>query len=436
MILKYAPIFRIAFFFMVLSVGNISAQRDVIDRIVAIVGDEIVLASELAGQMQMVSLQSGKAPRNTAEAEKLRDQILDGMVSDRLFLISAKKDTSIHVRPEEVEQALDEHLARMKENFTNDADFETALAGEGLSVRELRKRFKSDVENQLLKQRYIQKKLFGVSVSRHEVEEFFKEFKDSIPVQPEALKISHILLPFRASPKVEDSVKSLAEELRSKIIEGADFASMSAQFSSFGAGANGGDLGFISRSDVVPEFARAAFNLSPGDISGVVKTQFGYHIIKCENKDGEKLQLRHILLGIVPTKDDSAYTLKLADSLINEIRGGGNFEELAKTFSDDNDSRPQGGELGWFASDKFPREFSKDLTGWKTPGEIKGPVISQFGAHIVKLLDYQPAKEYSLEDSFDELKELARQDKTGRLVDEWVADLKKKTFIEYHLEEL
>jgi len=412
------------------------AERDVIDRIVAVVSDEIILASELAGQMQLVALQSSQAPRNQAEAEKLRDEILDGMISDRLFLISAKKDTTIRVRPEEVEQALDEHIARMRENFDTEAAFNEALAAEGMTVRDLRRRFRTDVENQLIKQRYIQRKLFGVSVSRHEVEEFFKEFKDSIPVQPEALKIAHILLPFKASQKVEDSVKALAEELRAKALEGADFASMSATFSSFGAGANGGDLGFIARSDVDPEFARAAFNLQPGDISGVVKTQFGLHIIKCEGQDGEKLKLSHILLGVVPSQADSAYTMKLADSLINEIKKGGSFEELAKNFSYDNESRPQGGELGWFAADKIPKEFKKELEGWQIAGEIRGPVVSQFGAHIVKLLEYQPSKEYTLEDSYDELKELARQDKTGKMVDEWIKEIKKKTFIEYHLEEI
>lgn len=420
----------------IVSFGSVLAERDVIDRIVAIVGDEIILASELAGQMQLVALQSSKAPRNQAEAEQLRDEILDGMISDRLFLISAKKDTTIRVRPEEVEQALDEHIARTRENFDSEAAFSEALASEDMTVRDLRRRFRTDVENQLIKQRFIQRKLYGVSVSRHEVEEFFKEFKDSIPIQPEGLKISHILLPFKASQKVEDSVKLLAEELRAKALEGADFASMSATFSSFGAGANGGDLGFISRSDVVPEFARAAFNLQPGDISGVVKTQFGLHIIKCEGQDGDKLKLRHILLGVVPSKIDSAYTTKLADSLINEIKNGGSFEELSKVFSDDNDTRPQGGELGWFAADKIPREFKTELDGWKTPGEIRGPIASQFGLHIVKLLDYQAAKEYTLEDSYDQLKELARQDKTGKMVDEWIKDIKKKTFIEYHLENL
>lgn len=421
---------------LIVLVSRAGAERDVIDRIVAIVDNEIILASELAGQMQLISLQTSNTPRTQAEATKLRDETLDGMVSDRLFLISAKKDTAIRVRPEEIEQALDEHVARMKGNFNSDEEFRAALASENLTERELRRRFRSDVENQLIKQRYIQKKLYGVSISRHEVEEFFGKFKDSIPIQPEGLKISHILLPFTSSEKVEDSVKALAEELRSKALEGADFASMSAQFSSFGAGVNGGDLGFISRSDVVPEFARAAFNLSPGDISGVVKTQFGYHIIQCEDKKDDKLKLRHILLGVVPSNKDSARTLLLADSLMNEIKNDGNFEELAKTFSSDNDSRARGGELGWFAAGKFPKEFSRELDGWNTTGAIKGPIISQFGAHIVKLLDYQASKEYTLAEDYDRIKELARQDKTGKMVDEWIQEIKKKTFIEYHLENL
>jgi len=417
-------------------VGVAGADRDVIDKIAAVVGDEIILASELAGQMQLAALQTGRTPRTTAEAEELRNQTLDGMVSDRLFLISAKKDTSIHIRPEEVEQALDDHISKMRENFSSDDDFNQALADEGMSVRDLRKRFRSEVENQLLKQRYIQKKLYEVSVSRHEVEEFYKEFKDSIPEQPEALKLAHILLKFEPSQAVEDSVKAFGEELRKKILAGGDFAALSEQYSSFGAGANGGDLGFISRSDVVPEFARAAFNLSPGDISGVVRTPFGFHIIKCEDKNGDKLKLRHILLGVMPTSDDSARTIQLADSLLNEVKGGGKFEELAKTFSADNDSRAQGGELGWFATDKLPKEFANDLIGWKTAGEIKGPIKSQFGVHIVKLLEYQPQKAYTMSEDYDQIKELARQDKTGKMVDKWIADIKKKTYIEYHLETL
>lgn len=415
--------------------SSLFAERQVIDRIVAVVGEEVILASELANQMQMNVLQSGKQPRNTEEAEKLRDQTLDGMISDRLFLVSAKKDTTINVRPEDVDRALDDHINGMRQNFDTDEEFAAALAQEGLTVRELRKRFRSDVENQLIKQRYIQKKLYGVSVSRHEVEEFYQEFKDSIPIQPEAVKISHILLPFKVSASVEDSVKALAEELRLRVLGGTDFASLAEQYSSFGAGVNGGDLGFIARNDVVPEFSRAAFNLQPGDISGVIKTQFGYHIIKCEDQKGERLKLRHILLGVIPSAEDSARTMHLADSLITEIRNGGDFKEFAKVFSSDDDTRALGGELGWFSTDRLPSEFASAMANWTTPEEIRGPVKSQFGVHIIKLLEYRPAKEYTLEEDYDELKELARQDKTGKMVDEWIEDLKEKTYIDYRLEE-
>lgn len=429
-----------SFYIVLLSLIVISAsaysEREVIDRIVAVVGEEIILASELANQMQMVALQSKKAPRTTEEAEKLRDETLDGMISDRLFLISAKKDTSITVRPEDVERALDDHIAGMRQNFGTDEEFNSALAQEGLTVRELRRRFRSDVENQLVKQRFIQKKLFGVSVSRHEVEEFYREFKDSIPTQPEAVRVAHILMQVKPSQSVDDSVKAFAEELRLRILSGTDFASLSEQYSSFGAGVNGGDLGFVSRADVVPEFSRAAFNLQPGDISGVVKTQFGYHIIKCEDQREGQLRLRHILLGVLPSSVDSAAALKLVDSIMTEIRAGGNFEEFAKIFSTDNETRARGGELGWFATDKLPSEFASAMANWTTEGEIRGPVKSQFGLHILKLLEYRPSKVFTMDEDYDQLKELARQDKTGKMVDEWIEELKQKTYIDLRVENL
>lgn len=416
--------------------NSVNAQRDVIDRVVAVVGNEIILASELASQIQLAALQPGYQPKTSAELEKLRDRTLEGMISDRLFLIAAKDDSTISIRAADVERALDDQLARMQGNFESQQAFQQALDAEGLTIRELRKKFRSEVENQLLKQRYIQKQLYGVSVSRHEVEEFYKQFKDSIPIQPEALKLAHILIPVQASQEVEDSVKAMAEELRQRVLDGADFSALSAQYSSFGAGANGGDLGYVSKSDVVEEFARAAFNLLPGDISGVIRTQFGYHVIKAEDRNVDKMKLRHILLGVQPSADDSVRSFQLADSLLSELSSGGKFEELAKIFSIDNDTRARGGELGWFASDKLPQEFARELAGQTTAGEIKGPVSSQFGLHIIKLLEYQAEKQYTLEEDFDKIKELARQDKTGRMVDNSILEIKEKTFIEYRVDEL
>jgi peptidyl-prolyl cis-trans isomerase SurA len=410
------------------------AERDVVDRIIAIVGNEVILASELANQLQLVALQTGKQPQSEEELQKFQEEILESMISDRLFLIEARKDTTISVRTEEIDQALDDHVARISANFGSEEAFLQALAAEGLTLRDLKRQYRDDVENQLLKQRLIQQKLYTVAVSRHEVEDFYAQFKDSLPAQPEAVKLAHILLQVSASNEVEDSVSSLAADLRQRVLDGADFATLSTNYSSMGAGANGGDLGYMKRDDVVPEFARAAFALNVGDISGVVRTEFGYHVIKCEGKRDDALKLRHILLAVVPSAEDSARAFGLADSLLTELRNGADFAEMAKVYSRDDDTRAQGGELGWFAVNQMPQDFSEAVKDWKTPGEYRGPVPTQFGLHILKLLDYQQEKDYTLEDDYDRIKEMARQNKTDEFIDEWIDSIRAETYIEYRLD--
>ncbi|MDH4157649.1 MAG: peptidylprolyl isomerase [candidate division Zixibacteria bacterium] len=429
---------RSGFIFLIGLLGLLAGQtarseRDVVDKIIVVVGDRVILASELASQIQLYAFQTGIQPKTEAEIQQLQADILEQMINDQLFLLEAKQDTSVSVRPEEIEQALDEHVTRVAGNFESQEAFIEALTAEGLTVRELKKKYRGDIENQLLRQRYIQRKLYSVSVSRHEVEEFYSQFRDSIPSQPEAAKLAHILLAYKPSQVVEDSIQALASRLRQKILDGADFAAIAAQYSSMGAGANGGDLGFVGRDDVVPEFSRAAFNLSVGDISGVIRTQFGYHVIKCEDKKGERLHLRHLLLAVGPSAADSLAVRQRADSLLQAARSGSDFAEMAKTFSDDNDTRAKGGELGWFAVSQLPAEFAAEVLGWKNPGEYRGPVASRYGVHVLRLMDYQEEKKFDLENDFDKIKELARQDKTGKMVDRWIEEIKAKTYIDYRL---
>ncbi|MEW5994223.1 MAG: peptidylprolyl isomerase [Candidatus Zixiibacteriota bacterium] len=418
---------------LTLAAINVRAERETVDKIIAVVGDQVILASELAGQMQLLALQTGQRPKTEEELKQFKQDVLDQMVSDQLFLIAAQQDTSISVRAEEIDQALDEHIARISRNFPSNDAFLEALAAEGLTLRELKKQYRPDVENQILKQRFVQKKLSTVAVSRHEVEEFYRRYEDSLPTQPEAVKLAHILLKVEPSPEIEDSVSALAAELRRRVLDGADFAAISTRYSSLGAGENGGDLGYVARDDVVPEFARAAFNLSVGDVSGVIRTQFGYHVIKCEGKQEDRLRLRHILLAVQPSPQDTQRVVELADSLIQEARSGGDFAQMAKVFSADNDSRAQGGELGWFAMSELPAVFAAGVADWNTPGEYRGPVTSQFGVHLLKLLDHTEERTLQLDKDFDEIKELARREKTARLIDEWVAEIKKKTYIDYRL---
>jgi peptidyl-prolyl cis-trans isomerase SurA len=212
---------------LLLCAATAQAEREAVDKIAVVVGNQVILTSELAGQLQIAAFQTGHRPKTEAEMRAFQSQILEQMISDQLFLQEAKKDTSIVVRRDEVEQALADHIARVAGNFASEAEFAAALAQEGMSLRDLERRYYTDIENNLIRQRFIQKKLYSVSVSKREVEQFYDEFKDSIPSQPEAAQLAHILLDIKPSKALEDSVFALATELRQRILDGADFATIS-----------------------------------------------------------------------------------------------------------------------------------------------------------------------------------------------------------------
>lgn len=408
--------------------------REAIDKIVVVVGSEIITATELASQMQLTALRTRIQPTTQAEVDKFQTQVLEAMISDKLLQAEAKNDTTLTVRPEEIDQQLDNEIARIAQNYGSNDQFVEALENEGLSLRDLKKQYRGEIENQLYRERYLRKRLTSVSVSKREVEQFFASHADSLPGQAEALKIAHLLLSVRPSKQVEDSVRQLALAVRDKILGGADFATLAVTYASFGAGANGGDLGYMAREDLVPEFARAAFTLAQGEISGAIRTQFGYHIIRNEGSRDDKLRLRHILFGVVASNADTAATMNLADSLLAAARAGSDFAEMAKTYSSDDDTRAKGGELGWFALGDLPAGFGDALRGWSEVGSFRGPIQSQYGFHLVKLLDYRAAKQFSLEADFDQIKEMARQHKTQQSIEKWIADIRKRTYIDYRLE--
>nr|MBN2278521.1 peptidylprolyl isomerase [candidate division Zixibacteria bacterium] len=405
-------------------------EMEPIEKIVAIVGRDPIMMSELAAQIQLVAIQGGLRPKNEQELKKLQDDVLDQMISERLFLNEARQDTSIKVTAEDVDLALDDHIARISSQFESEDQFLEQLSLEGLTLRTFKKKLRPEIENQLLKQQLISKKLAQISISRQEVMDFYEKYKDSIPDQPEAIRLAHILIKFQPSKTTEDSVLAEAEKIRLNAVSGADFATLAATYSSGPSALTGGDLGFVAADDVVPEFSRVAFNLSPGDISAPVRTQFGVHIIKCEEIEGKRAHLRHILLEVLPISQDSLLSYKLADSLLAEIRNGANFKENAKVFSADDESRKQGGELGWFAVKDLPPGFQQAMDSLTENGDIYGPVKTDYGLHIIERLDWKPGGTLNPVDNFDQIKEMAKQSKTGEFVDRWLAEIKEKTYVE------
>lgn len=408
-------------------------SQEPIESIIAIVGDKPILASELAAQIQLMAIQQGIRPKNQAELEKFQKQVLDDIISERLLLIEARKDTMISVTPDQVEQAIDDHLARLMNQFPNEQAFLDELGREGLTLRAFRKRLQPEMENQILKQQLVQHKLSSISISNKEVYEFYDKYKDSIPDQPEALRLAHILITFQPSGGTEQAIKKKAEEVRTNAAAGADFATLALTNSEGPTALTGGDLGFISRDDVIPDFGRIAFNLAPGEISGVFRTMYGYHIVKCEEISGDRAHLRQILFKVDPTPEDSLLSYQLVDSLIAEIEAGKDFRELAKVYSADDETRKSGGELGWFAVKDLPDGFKEAVDSLKEIGDIYGPAKSEFGLHILKLLERQEGRHITIENDFDQIKNMARQAKTGESVDKWIEDIRDEVYVEVRL---
>lgn len=402
---------------------------EVIDGIEAVVGDYIILKSEVAFQLQLWAMQQEESSLSPEKVEELRKELIEQMVNDKLILIKALKDTSISISSEQIEEALDYKLDELKGRFPSQVEFEQQMALEGLTYRELKNKFRDEMRNQIYKDRLISRELSKVSILPSEVREFFEKYKDSLPPHDEAVKLAHIMLEVRASQATLDSARTKAAMIKELLDNGADFAELAVQYSEDPSAESGGDLGYFGRGDLFEEFEKAAFTLDIGQISDIVQTKIGYHIIKCEDKLADRIRCRHILCMGNPTEEDRANTISLADSLIAVAKQGGDFAELVKQYSVDEETRKQAGELGWYVYSDLTPEF-KAAVQYLAVGDMSRPTESPLGIHILKLLDRQVSRSWSLEEDMDALKEIAKRQKTEVVVKRLIDELKKETYVD------
>lgn len=406
----------------------VSASAETVERIIAIVGDRVILSSELSNQVQMYMLQAGQDAANI-DTDQLAKNMLDEMISDELILLAARNDTTITASPDEIRFELDNHIAALAKRFPSEDAFIQQLAREGLTKRGLEKRLRPDIRDQILKRKIIDRKLSEISLSRQEVESFFIANQDSLPQMPARIRLSHILLKFKPSPETDSLLHAKAEEARNLLLQGVGFEDVASKYMSEGFQAVGGRIGYIHKSDVVEEFGRAAFNLQPGSISGPVRTEFGWHVIKSHRRLADSVDVSHLLFAAVPTPADSARTKATIDSLYTELQNGANFKEVAKLYSQDDATRATGGEMKEMTLDELRAEFFAPLDTIE-PGEITPPVISQLGYHILKLQERMPSRPLNMKDDFDIIRNFASQNKTSVIVANWVEKLKKQVYVD------
>lgn len=407
-------------------------RAEVVDRIVAVVAHHIILASELETQVIEFAISQRLDISTGAVRDSLAAELLDQMVNDRLMLIQAERDTTIKASDHTVESQLDDHLKRIQSQFPSPEDFYKQLAREGMTIAELKRKYRREVRDQILKNKLIESRIRSVDISAPEVDMFYAQYKDSLPAQVAAVHLLDIRLAVEPSDATRDSIQTRAQAVLDTILAGADFEAMARRYSGDPSGKDGGDLGSFGRGAMVPEFEKVAFGLAVGEISGVVETAFGYHIIKSLGRDRGQVHAAHILFRVFPSARDLEMHMKEAQDIRTRLVEGEDFGSLAKEFSGDSATASLGGDLGWIPLTVLPEPFNRSV-GQYPAGTFLDPVGAEDGIHIVKIEERRDDRPFDLNLDRKEITEMARRHKTGEVVEEWVAQLRSEIYVDVRL---
>ncbi|MCL5266986.1 MAG: peptidylprolyl isomerase [Bacteroidetes bacterium] len=408
-----------------LFVGMARAQdKPVLDKVVAVVGNEIILKSELDYQVQMVAYQNKMNPDDPS----LRQKVLESLIDEKLILQQAVLD-SVTVPEDEVNRQLDSRIEALEKQVGGEKKLEEIY---GMSLSKIRNEFREDMRKQLIVEKLKQQKFGNLSVSAVEVRNFYDTYKDSLPEVPEQVSISHIFIVPKPSEQAKKEAYDKAEALLDSLKHGADFAELAKKYSQDpGSASAGGDLGWAARGQFIPEFEHAVYALKPGEISGVVETQFGFHIIQLLARRGDMVHARQILIRIPVLKSDDDSVITLLDSLRERALHGESFAKLAREYSQDKDTRDLGGDLGTVSVDQLEPSFLNTVKELKV-GEISKPVKVTFGTsygyHIVYLRNRIPAHKINLSEDYNRLEKMALAMKQNNDYLKWIAKLKKEIY--------
>ena len=407
------------------------AHGQVLDRILAIVDNEVILESELTAQVQFYALNNRIDPATPG----LREQVLESMIVEKLIVAKAIED-SVTVTDEEVQQQLDYRIQQNIQQVGSEARLEELY---GMPLSRIRREFRDEMRKRMLSERLQQQRFGTTQVGRYEVEEFYRTYRDSLPRVPEEVEIAHIFMKPHFGEAEKTATRAHLQQLLDSIRAGADFGDIARRHSQDpGSAAQGGDLGLVRRGLFVKEFETAVFSLRDGQISEIVETPFGLHVIQLLERRGDAVRARHILLRIEqsPAQDDSVI-VRLTNIRSRALMGD-SFAELAKTFSEDDDTKLVGGYLGTFELEQLPKDIYPTVSPLRE-GEISMPARlpagSTYGYHIVWVKRRTPVHTMTLETDYQKLEAMTLNLKRMREYQTWVDELKSGIYWEKRPEE-
>ena len=424
-----------AFTLAYLPIGNLSAQAAEVvklDRIVAIVDQTVVTEQELESRIRTVTAQFKKQGNELPEDNILRKQILERLISDTLQLQYAAQ-SGLKVDDNQLDKTIERIAEQNQMSLTEFAD---ALAKDGVSMRKFRVDIRSEITIARLREREVDSR---VNVSESEIDNFLTTQAATNENQDE-YEISHILIRTPEEGATEDiqKAKTKVDEVIKSLQAGTSFAKVSASFSDAPNALEGGNLGWKKGSQMPALFLEALKTLQVGELSPPLRSPNGFHILKLTNKRGgnsplviEQTHARHILIKLSEVTTEKEGKLKM-DSIKERLDNGEKFEVLARQFSEDT-TASNGGDLGWVNPGDTVPQFEKAMNELKY-NEISAPVRSQFGWHIIQVIERRK-QDMSKEAARLKARQEIRTRKADEAYQDWIRELRDRAYVELKLED-
>lgn len=410
-----------------LAAYSLYAQKEG-DRIIAVVGNDIILESDLQYQMQMYARQNNL----TSMSPVLAQQLFQQMLTDKIILAKAEQD-SIVVKDEEVNRELDYRLKTLIQQVGSEDRIQEIY---GMPLVKIRLTLKEDLIKKMMGDKLKRKKFTNqVKVTDKEVRDFYNDFKDSLPPASDEFEIYHIY----KSRKLTDEERQLSKQTALKILDsiksGVDFSELAKRNSDDkGSAINGGDLGFAKKGIFVKEFEEALYSLDINEVSDVIETEFGYHIIKLTEKKGDQLRSQHILVAYKKLESSDFETIALLNSIRDSINLSKlSFDEAANRYSEDKETNSKGGYIGFVPIEKLDSSYVEQVRALNI-GELSKPIKVgddiNYGYEIIKVTAKNEPHKLTLETDFEKIKKYATVLKENKQYEEWIEELKKSIYVD------
>ncbi len=412
---------------------NRSGDRVVLlDRIIAVVNDQVITRRDLDDRMKTVLSQLRQQGTPLPPTEVLEQQVLERMIQSRTQLQFAR-DTGLRVD----DATLDSAIGRIaSNNKVSVEELRNLIEKDGLSFAKYREEIRDEIVLVRLREREVESRL---QISDSEVDNFLSTLQQQ-ESRSEEFNLSHILVrvPEQASPEQVQDRRARADRALAQIKGGTDFRQIAATVSDAPDAVQGGLMGWREFVQLPTLFADAVKSLKAGEVSGVLRSAAGFHIVRVNDRRGRaenamvtQTHARHILIKtseLVSENDARDRILKLQERLENK----GDFAEIARLQSEDA-SAARGGDLGWLSPGDTVTEFEKAMDALQ-PGQISAPVRSQFGWHLIQVIERR-SQDMSQQQQRLRARQALREQKAEEAYLEWARQLRDSAFVEIRLEE-